>query len=278
VEEENKMITDVVTPDLVAIKGRQQQAWTSGDYGIVGITLVGMSESLCEALDLRSGQRVLDVASGNGNTALAAARRFCEVVGTDYAPNLLEQARTRAAAERLTVDFQEGDAENLPFPDESFDAVLSTLGAMFAPDQEKTASELTRVCRSGGKIGMANWTPDGFVGQMFRVIGQHVPPPAGLKPPMLWGTEARLHDLFGDEVESLQVTKREFVFRYRSAEHFVDIFRTYYGPMLKAFNALDSAKQESLANDLKALVQRFNRSDDRTMVVPADYLEVVAIR
>ena len=266
------------TPDFVAIKGRQQQTWASGDYSSVGTTLVIVAEQLCEAVDLRPGQRVLDVATGSGNAAIAAARRFCEVTGIDYVPALLERARERAAAERLTVTFQEGDAEQLPVPDGSFDVVLSTLGAMFAPDQERTARELLRVCRPGGTIGMANWTPEGWIGQMFRVNGRHVPPPAGLKGPPLWGTEARLRELFGDGISSLEVTRRHFVFRYRSVAHWLDFFRSYYGPTQKAFEALDPAGQEALARDLTDLALRFNRSGDETMVVPSEYLEVVATR
>lgn len=270
--------TPAATPDLVAIKQRQQQTWATGDYAIVGTTLVVMAEELCEAVDLRSGQRVLDVATGNGNAALAAARRFCEVTGIDYVPALLARGRERAAAEGLPVDFAAGDAENIPYPDASFDVVLSTLGSMFAPNQEKAAGELLRVCRPGGKVGMANWTPDGFIGQMFRVTGRYAPPPAGLKPPALWGTEERVRDLFGDGIVSMQAERRSFVFRYRSFDHWLDVFRTYYGPVNKAFQALDATGQEAYAADLRSLVERFNRSGDGTMVVPSEYLEIVAVR
>jgi ubiquinone/menaquinone biosynthesis C-methylase UbiE len=272
------MATQPQTPDLTVIKERQQKAWSSGDYGKVGVKLVIMAEMLCEAVDLRPGQRVLDVACGNGNAALAAARRYGEVVGIDYVPALLEEGRERAGAEGLEVAFQEGDAENLPFPDASFDVVLSTLGTMFAPNQEKVAGEILRVCRPGGKVGMANWTPDGYVGEMFRTMGKHVPPPAGLKPPFLWGTEEGLRELFGEGVSSLRTRRRSFVFRYPSAQHFIGFMRTYYGPMSKAFEALDEEGQESLERELIELVQHFNRSGDETAVWPSDYLEVVATK
>jgi ubiquinone/menaquinone biosynthesis C-methylase UbiE len=262
----------------VAIKERQRKAWSSGDYGKPGVTLIIIAELLCEAVDLRPGRRVLDVATGNGNTALAAARRFCEVTGIDYVPALLEEGRERAAVEGLRVDFREGDAEDIPFPDASFDYVLSTIGVMFAPDQEKAASELLRVCRPGGKIGLANWTPDGFVGEFFRTIGKYVPPPPGLKPPGLWGTEERLRELLGEGIRSLQATRRSFVFRYPSAKYYVDFFRTYFGPLQKAFEALDETGQEALASDVEELIHRYNRSDDETAVWPGDYLEVVATR
>lgn len=264
--------------DLAAIKQRQQQTWASGDFAMVAATNLIVGELLCEAVDLRAGQKVLDVATGSGNTALAAARRWCDVTGIDYVPALLERGRERAAAERLNVTFREGDAEAIPFPDASFDVVLSTFGAMFAPDQEKTARELLRVCRPGGKIGMANWTPDSVIGELFRTTGKHVPPPPGVKPPVLWGSEERLRELFGNGVTSLRVNRREFVFRYHSAQHWLEYFRTYYGPTLKAFEALDPAGQEALARDLVDLWSRFNRSYDDTLVAPGAYLEVVATR
>ncbi len=264
--------------DLSAIKSRQQQTWASGDYAVVGSTLVIMGELLCEAVDLRAGQRVLDVATGSGNAALSAARRFCKVTGVDYVPALLERGRELATAERLEVTFVEGDAEDIPFPDASFDVVLSILGSMFAPDQEKAAGELLRVCRPGGKIAMANWTPDGFIGQMFRVTSRYAPPPPGLKPPVLWGTEERLRELFGEGVTSVRAERRSFVFRYRSFDHWLEVFRGYYGPMLKAFQSLDADRQEAYATDLRSLVAQFNRSGDETMVVPSEYLEIVAIR
>lgn len=260
--------------DLGALKARQHGAWSSGDYAVVGTTLQIVGESLCEALDIRSGQKVLDVAAGNGNASLAAARRWCEVTATDYVGALLDRARVRAGAERLEMSFREADAENLPFEDGSFDAVVSTFGVMFTPDHEQAAAELMRVCRSGGKIGLANWTPEGFIGQLFKTIGKHVPPPAGARSPALWGTKGHLAALFGPRAE-ISAHERHFTFRYRSAEHWLEIFRTYYGPVLKAFAALAPQGQEALERDLKALIAQFNRSGDSTMVVPSSYLEVV---
>jgi ubiquinone/menaquinone biosynthesis C-methylase UbiE len=268
----------VAAPNFVAIKQRQQQTWASGDYAVVGSTLGIMAEVLCESVDLSAGQRVLDVATGNGNAALAAARRACDVTGIDYVPALLAQGRDRAAADGLPVTFLEGDAENIPFADASFDVVLSTLGVMFAPNQEKSASELLRVCRRGGKIGLANWTPDGFIGHMFRLTGRYVCPPAGLRPPALWGSEERIQELFGDEITSLQTERRMFVFRYRSIEEMLEVFRTYYGPVLKAFQALDEERQQAYAADFRSLVSTFNRASDGTVAVPSEYLEVVAVR
>ena len=262
-------------PDLAAIKTRQQGAWSSGDYAVVGTTLQIIGEQLCEALDIRAGHRVLDVAAGNGNVALAAARRGCDVIATDYVPALLEKAAERAAAERLQIDFREADAEALPFKDRSFDVVVSTLGVMFTPDQPQAASEMIRVCKSGGKIGLANWTPDGFIGQLFKTIGRYVPPPAGVKSPALWGTRARIEELFGSKACAIHAEPRDFVFRYRSAQHWLDVFKTYYGPLLKAFAGLQPAAQASLASDVLALIERFNRSGDASMVVPSEYLEVV---
>lgn len=264
--------------DLEAIKKRQQVTWASGDFSRIAATSVLVGELLCEALDLRPGQRVLDVATGSGNTALAAARRWAEVTGVDYVPSLLERARERATAERLPVSLKEADAENLPFPDASFDVVTSTFGAMFAPNQEKVAQELIRVCRPGGKIGMANWTPEGLVGQIFRATGGHVPPAPGLKPPALWGTEARLRELLGGQMKSLDITHRHFTFRYPSAKHYLDFFRTYYGPTVKAFEALDAPGREALAGDLLEVLQRFNRSGEETLLAPSEYLEVVAVK
>lgn len=262
--------------DLTAIKQRQQQTWAAGDFSRIATTAIIVGELLCEAVEVHAGQKVLDVATGSGNTALAAARRWCDVTGVDYVPALLAQGRERAVVERLPISFREGDAESLPFPDVSFDVVLSTFGAMFAPDQEKTAQELLRVCRSGGKIGMTNWTPDGLIGEIFRTTSRYLPPPPGLKPPVLWGTEARLRELFGDGITSLQINRRSLVFRYRSVQHWLEFFRTYFGPTLKAFEALDAAGQGSLARDLTDLMHQFNRSGDATMVVSGDYLEVVA--
>ncbi|MGH7653427.1 MAG: class I SAM-dependent methyltransferase [Gemmatimonadaceae bacterium] len=262
--------------DYDAIKARQQTAWASGNYSIIGTTLQIVGESLCEALDVRAGSRVLDVAAGNGNATLAAARRWCDVTSTDFVSGLLETARRRAAADSLTIAFREADAENLPFDDGAFDVVLSTFGVMFTPRQEQAASELARVCRPGGKIGLANWTPEGFVGQLFKVIGKHVPPAPGLKPPGRWGTAAGLRELFGPDAH-IQATPRDFMFRYKSPAHFVDIFRTYYGPTNKAFAALDGnpAAQAAFAGDLIDLLERGNRATDGTLVLPGEYLEVV---
>ena len=262
-------------PDLAAVKTRQQGAWSAGDYAIVGTTLQIVGEDLCEALDLRSGSKVLDVAAGNGNATLAAARRWCEVTSTDYVPALLERGRERAAAERLAVDFRQADAESLPFLDASFDAVVSTFGVMFTADQDKAAAELLRVCKPGGKIGLANWTPEGFIGQLFKTLGKHLPPPAGVKSPALWGTRARLNEMFGTRASEIKAEPRMFVFRYRSPQHWLDVFKTYYGPMLKAFAALDATAQAGLARDLIALVGDFNRADDGTVVAHSEYLEVV---
>src|SRR5215468_7131646 len=271
-------ITTFAPTDLAAVKRRQQATWSSGDYAVIGTTLSITGELLCEAVDLRSGQRVLDVAAGNGNATLAAARRWADVTSTDYVAALLEGGRAKAAAERLPVTFQEADAEDLPFADSSFDVVLSVFGVMFTPNQELAAQELLRVCRPGGTIGLANWTPEGFIGQVFRTIGQYVPPSPGVKSPALWGAEQRLRDLFGDGISELKVEKRFFVFRYRSAEQWLDVFRTYYGPMLKAFAALNADGQAGLASDLTELLQRFNQSGSDTLAVPSEYLEVVATR
>ena len=260
--------------DLKALKARQHGAWSSGDYAVVGTTLQIVGENLCEALDLRSGQKVLDVAAGNGNATLAAARRWCDVVSTDYVPSLLERGRVRAAAEGLSVVFKEEDAEALSFADATFDAVVSTFGVMFTPNQDKAAAELLRVCKAGGKIGMANWTPEGFIGQLFKVLGKYLPPPAGAKSPALWGTPTRITEMFGTSA-AIKAEKRDFVFRYRSPEHFLDVFKTYYGPTLKAFAALDEAGQVGLRADLIALIERMNRAKDGTMVVPSEYLEIV---
>ena len=264
--------------DLKALKARQQAAWSSGDYAVIGTTLQIVGEELCEALDVRSGQKVLDVAAGNGNVSLAAARRFCDVVATDYVAALLERARDRATAERHDIEFREADAEALPFSDGSFDAVVSTFGVMFTPDQDRAAAEMVRVCKRGGKIGLANWTPQGFVGQVFKTIGKHVAPPAGAKSPALWGTRERIAELFEPHVTSIRSAQRNFVFRYRSPEHWLEVFRTYYGPVLKTFAALEPAAQAALRTDLIAVIDQFNRSGDGSMVVPSEYLEIVITR
>src|SRR5450432_3064656 len=264
--------------DLGAVKTRQQAAWSAGDYAVVGTTLQIVGESLCEALDLRAGAKVLDVAAGNGNATLAAARRWCDVTSTDYVASLLEAGRRRAAAEGHVVTFQEADAEALPFADAAFDAVVSTFGVMFTPDQERAASELARVCRPGGRIGLASWTPDSFVGQVFKILGQFIPPAAGVRSPALWGTEARIEELFAGRARELWVAKREFVFRYRSPLHWIEVFRTYYGPLTKAFGALDAEKQAALTGELLELIERRNRARDGSCVLPSEYLEVVIER
>jgi ubiquinone/menaquinone biosynthesis C-methylase UbiE len=265
----------IPAPDLNALKTKQQAAWSSGNYAIVGSTLQIVGEELCEALDLKAGSKVLDVAAGNGMASLAAGRRWCDATSTDYVPALLERGRARATAEGMTMEFVEADAEKLPFDRDSFDVELSTFGVMFTPNQDKAASELLRVCRPKGQIGLANWTPDGFIGHVFKTLGKYLPPPAAAKSPALWGTRARLGEMFDADASSIKTASRAFNFRYRSAHHFLDVFKTFYGPVLKAFAALDPAKREELHNDLNALIVRMNRASDGTMVVPSEYLEVV---
>lgn len=262
-------------PDLGAIKTRQQATWSSGDYHMIGTQIQVVSELLIEALDVHSTERVLDVATGSGNAALAAARRGCDVTGVDYVPALLERARRRADAEGLTVEFVEGDAEALPFPDASFDVVSSVFGSMFAPDQEKTAAELARVVKTGGRIGIVAHTPDGFIGNLFKVIGKHVPPPAGLRSPIQWGTEARLRELFIGKIADLKAEKRFYTFRDRSSEHFIEYWRSFYGPTLKAFESVGESGRAALEEDMLELIGRFNSAQDGTMVVPSEYLETV---
>ncbi|HZZ13331.1 MAG TPA: class I SAM-dependent methyltransferase [Paraburkholderia sp.] len=264
--------------DFAAIKVRQQATWSTGNYAVVGTTLQIVGENLCEALDLRAGSHVLDVAAGNGNATLAAARRWCDVTSTDYVASLLESGRARAQAEGLAVTFQEADAEALPFADASFDVVMSTFGVMFTPNQEKAAAELARVCKPGGQIGLANWTPESFIGQVFKTIGKYNPPPAGVMSPALWGMKERLETLFADNATRIATTSRQFTFRYRSPEHFMEVFRTYYGPMNKAFAILDDERQRALLGDLMALIGSGNRSGDATLVLPSEYLEVVVQR
>jgi SAM-dependent methyltransferase len=264
--------------DFAAVKAKQQAAWSAGDYAVVGTTLQIVGETLCEALDLRAGERVLDVAAGNGNATLAAARRWTDVTSTDYVPALLERGRVRASAEGLPVRFEQADAESLPYADASFDVVLSTFGVMFTPNQEQAAAEMARVCKPGGRIGLANWTPSSFIGELFKLLGRYLPPAAGVRSPALWGTEERLRELFGDQLDSMAIEHRSFVFRYRSATHWLDVFRTFYGPIQKAFGALDSMGQESLAADLTALAERFNRAADGSLVAPGQYAEVVIRR
>ena len=265
-------------PDFAAVKNKQQATWASGDYAIIGATLQIVGENLCEAMDLHSGQKVLDVAAGNSNVTLAAARRWCDVTSTDYVPALLERGRARGDAEGWPIEFKQADAEALPFGDGTFDAVVSTFGVMFTPNQEKAAAEMLRVCKPGGKIGLANWTPDGFIGQLFKIVGKHMPPPAGVKSPILWGTRARLDELFGAQAAAIDAPPRNYVFRYRSAQHWIDVFRAYYGPVHKTFGALPADGQKALVEDITTLIGRFNTARDGTMVVPGEYLEVVIVK
>lgn len=269
---------EIDTPDYEAIKAKQNAAWSAGDYSVVGVTLQIVGERLCEALDVRSGQRLLDVAAGNGNVSLAAARRFCEVTSSDYVPALLERGKQRAEVDGFKMDFQTADAEALPFADASFDAVASSFGIMFTPNQDQAAAELVRVTRSGGKIGLANWTPSGFIGQLFKTIGKHIAPPAGLKSPALWGTKERLDEFFGEYASSIEITERTYVWRYHSAQHWLELWKEVYGPLQKAFGALDNVAQNQLEADLIALIDHFNIATDGTMVVPSDYLEVVVTK
>ncbi len=274
----NAPATAAPAADLSAIKTRQQAAWSSGNYAVVGTTLQIVGEMLCDAAGVNADERVLDVAAGNGNATLAAARRFAKVTSTDYVPALLDSARLRSEAEGHAIDFRVADAESLPFDDGAFDVALSTFGVMFTPDQERAASELLRVVRPGGRIGLANWTPGGFIGQVFATLGRHVPPAPGLKPPSRWGTRDWLEAVFGPHAAEIHVTPRDFVFRYRSPGHWLDVFRTWYGPMHKAFRGLDAAGQQALAQDLTDLIRRFDRSGGAAMVVPSEYLEVVIER
>ncbi len=260
------------------IKERQKATWSSGDFAVIGVTLQIVGEALAEAADIRAGERVLDIAAGNGNATLAAARRFAEVTSTDYVPALLEKGRARAEAEGLQVEFQNADAEDLPFPDGIFDVVLSTFGAMFTPDHRRPAREMLRVVRDGGRIGLTNWTPEGFIGQLFKVVGSYIPAPPGLKSPALWGTEPHIVELFGPDAADIRTARRNFNFRYRSAAHWVQIFRDFYGPTHKAFSALDSAGRDALAQDIMRLLDKCNIAGPSSLVVPSEYLEVVIVR
>jgi ubiquinone/menaquinone biosynthesis C-methylase UbiE len=262
-------------PELTALKLKQQAMWASGDFAVIGTTLQGVGEVLCEAADLSAGSLVLDVACGNGNATLAAARRFCKVTGVDYVPALLALARERARAERLTPTFMEGDAEQLSFAADVFDVVLSTFGVMFAADQQRAASELVRVCKPGGKIALASWTPEGFLGDLLRMVARHVPPPKVAASPLRWGTAQGIAELFGAAAFVQRAERKMFVFRYESAAHFVDVFRRFYGPTHKAFEALDPERQAALDRDLNALLDTHNQSRDGALAVPGEYLEVV---
>ncbi len=271
-------VASPVQIDLEAIKARQQSTWTAGDYAVIGTTLQIVGETICEAADVSAGERVLDVACGNGNAALAAARRFARVTGVDYVPSLLERARARAAADGLALDLRVGDAEALPFADGAFDVVLSTFGVMFTPDQPRAARELLRVCRHGGRIALASWTPDGFIGKVFRTIGAHLPPPPGLRSPMAWGTEPRLAELFGVEGRKLRTKERVFAFRYRSPAHWLEVFRAWYGPIHRAFLSLEPGARAALERDLTTLLEELNVARDGTLTVPGTYLEAVFVR
>jgi SAM-dependent methyltransferase len=269
---------EATTPDFEAIKQRQQQAWASGDFAVIAARIVLVAEQLCDTADLHAGWRVLDVATGSGNAAIAAARHGCTVVGVDYVPALLERGRKRAAAEGLAVELLEGDAESLPFPDDSFDAVTSVFGSMFAPDHAQAAAELIRVCRPGGTIALASWTPEGFIGKLFSTVGTHVPPPTGVPSPMLWGTETHLRELLGEGIASLELAERTFTFRFPSAAHFVTFFRLWYGPTLKAFAALEDGARDALEHDLVELARRFDRLGGADAIaIPATYTEAVAV-
>jgi len=263
------------TPDFAAIKQRQQATWASGDYATIGTTLQIVGETLAEAADVRAGQAVLDVAAGNGNASLAAARRHAVVTSTDYVPALLDKGRARARAEDLTMEFRVADAEALPFGDAAFDVVLSTFGVMFTPDHRRAASEMLRVLRPGGRIALANWTPGGFIGRLFKVIGAHVSPPAGVQPPSLWGTEPHIVELFGAQATQIRCERRHFSFRYRSAAHWVQVFRDLYGPTHKAFGALDAAGAQRLERDITDLLGELNVAGPHSLVVPSEYLEIV---
>jgi ubiquinone/menaquinone biosynthesis C-methylase UbiE len=271
-------MTIAIQPDLTAIKGRQQATWSSGDYHMIGTQILIVSEQLIESLDLHSTERVLDVATGSGNAALAAARRGSSVVGIDYVPALLARARQRAAAEGVAATFLDGDAEALPFEDQSFDVVTSVFGAMFAPDHQRTADELARVTRSGGRIGLVAHTPEGFIGQLFKVIAAHVPPPAGLPSPILWGMETHLRELFGARIAEISTQKRFYVFRATSPKAFVEDWRRFYGPTLKAFDAVGEAGAPALEADIISLIERFDRAADGSMVVPSEFLEAIIVK
>ena len=278
IAERNTTQQATTAPDFAAVKQKQQATWSSGDYALIGITLQIVGESLAEATDIRAGERVLDIAAGNGNVTLAAARRFANVTSTDYVPELLEKGRVRALAEGLPVNFRVADAEELPFEDGTFDVALSTFGAMFTPDHTRPAREMLRVVRKGGRIGLANWTPESFIGQLFKVIGRYIPPPAGLKSPALWGTEAHLAELFGEQAAAIRAVRKHFNFRFRSAAHWLQVFRDYYGPTHRAFAALNTSGQDALAKDITELLNQHNVGGQSSLVVPSEYLEVVIDR
>ena len=264
--------------DLDEVKAQQQRTWATGDFAMIAWNTVFPGELLCEAVELRAGHKVLDVATGSGNAALSAARRNCEAVGIDYVPALVDRARERAEAERLPARFEVGDCEDIPFADESFDAVLSVYGSMFSPRPEKAAQELLRVCRPGGKIGMTNWTPEGFWGQTFGLQARYLPPPVPLRPPPEWGTERRLQELFGDAIASMQIATRSALFRYRSSQHWIEVFSTYFGPIMRTLEGLSPERRSAYVAELEATLDRFNRAADDTLLLSADYLEVVMVK
>jgi SAM-dependent methyltransferase len=265
-------------PDFGDIKQKQKNTWATGDFAVIGWNTGFPGELLCEAVDLRAGHKVLDVATGSGNVALSAARRNCEAVGIDFVPELIERARARVEAEGLPARFEVADCETIPFPDASFDRVISLFGSMFAPDQEVAANELVRVCRPGGKIGMGNWTPDGFWGQTFALVGRYLPPPEGVCPPPEWGTEKRLRELFGESSSNLSITGRSALFRYRNNQHWIEVFSTWFGPIMRVLETVDEKGRTEFLHELNAILSRFNRSGDETLMVGAEYLEVVIDR
>jgi SAM-dependent methyltransferase len=265
--------------DLQAVRDVQQRTWSEGDFSMVAGIVMMVAEELVEALDVLPDERVLDVACGSGNGALAAARRaWGNTVGADFVPALLERGRERAAAERLDIEFVEADATDLPFGEGEFDVVMSIFGAMFAADQEKAAAELLRVCKPGGRIGMANWVPDGGVGQMFMTIAKHAPPPPGVPSPLVWGTEEGLRELFGDGVSELRIERRKARQAFRSADHFLDFFRTYFGPTKVAFERVGPEGEAALEADFKAYLEENNTAGDRALILRPEYLQVVATR
>jgi SAM-dependent methyltransferase len=275
---EQQRIAAMPTPDLAAVKKKQQATWASGDFSVIGTTLQIVGETLAEAIDIRAGEHVLDVAAGNGNASLAAARRFAFVTSTDYVPALLDRGAARARAEGLRIQFEVADAEALPYGDGSFDAVLSTFGVMFAPDHARAAAEMLRVVRPGGRIGLANWTPEGFIGRLFKLVGRFVPPPPGVQAPVAWGTEPHLVRLFGRNAFEIRCERKLFNMRYESPAHWIQVFRDFYGPTHKAFAALDAAGQAKLEGELTELLESMNIGGGNSLVVPAEYLEVKIVR
>ena len=263
---------------LEEVKSRQQKTWSSGDYGKIAWVTVPLAEALCEAVSLRPGAAVLDVATGTGHVALAAARRFCAVTAIDYVPALLRQARARASAEQLQVEFRDADAEELPWTGASFDYVLSAIGVMFTADHQRAADELLRVCRSGGVVGLANWTPTGFVGQMLKLVGRHVPPPPGVQPPTRWGTEEGMRELLGAGASELAFATATVRQRFPSPEFFADFFLNYYGPTYKASEALTEEGKRAFRDDLIALATVSNDATDGTMVNDWEFLITVATK